>query len=98
MRSRYAAFQQGNLAYLIETHHPSTRDNQMERDIRDTFENTQWIGLEILDTSAGGPNDKKGTVTFAASYQQNGTLGTHTERSRFTRHNGKWRYLDGKVS
>lgn len=85
MRSRYTAFALGDVSHLRRTWDPSTRPRRL------TLDATTWTGLEIVATTAGGPDDDAGTVTFRASYDG----GVLAERSRFRRTDGAWRYLDG---
>ncbi|MGW1890931.1 YchJ family protein [Streptomyces sp. NPDC002004] len=86
MRSRYSAFVVRDEAYLLRTWHPGTRPASVE------FEpGLRWTGLEILGTSEGSAFHSTGTVTFRASYEG----GALDERSRFTRVDGAWVYVDG---
>ncbi len=97
MRSRYSAYVLGELAYLVDTTHPSRRRPGLEADYRSTAESIQWLGLEIMACSQGTEMDKTGKVEFQASYMQGGQGSIHHEKSRFKRHAGKWKYLDGVV-
>jgi SEC-C motif-containing protein len=54
-----------------------------------------WIGLKILSTQAGGPDDSKGWVEFVARYKIGRRPFRLHERSRFLREDGVWRYVDG---
>ncbi|MGX5208693.1 YchJ family protein [Streptomyces violaceus] len=88
MRSRYCAFVQGDVAYLLRTWHPRTRPGRLELD-----PGMRWTGLEILGTGAGSAFHSSGTVTFRASYRG----GSLHERSRFERVDGAWVYVDGDI-
>ncbi|MFJ2650105.1 YchJ family protein [Streptomyces sp. NPDC087420] len=90
MRSRYSAFVVLDASYLLRTWDPATRPNGLELD-----PTTRWTGLDILETTDGTPFHTTGTVTFRASYTQQGHPGALHERSRFTRHDGAWVYVDG---
>ena len=93
MRSRYTAYTQGNADWLRETWHPATRrqDLGLEEPVR-------WLGLQILATDAGGPEDAHGTVEFVARYKIGGRARRLYERSRFRRRDGRWFYLDGDLA
>ncbi|MFE9042397.1 YchJ family protein [Streptomyces sp. NPDC012421] len=91
MRSRYSAFVVGDAAYLLRTWAPETRPGGLDLD-----PGMRWTGLEILDTSEGTPFHQRGTVTFRARYVHGGEPGALHERSRFTRHDGAWVYVDGE--
>ena len=89
MPSRYTAYVRRDASHLLRTWHPTTAPDSVEVD------DAVWLGLEILATKAGGPDDATGTVTFAARYQlADGSLETLRETSRFVRERGDWLYLD----
>lgn len=96
MRSRFSAFALRSAnpsleGYLLSSWHPSTRPSSFRLD-----ESTVWRKLQIVDIVAGGPEDQTGVVEFRASYRDaDGATGVLHERSRFTRVDGRWCYLDG---
>lgn len=92
MRSRYTAFALGDAAYLSETWHPGTRPERLDLD-----PDMRWTGLEIVETSGGGEDDKRGIVAFRAHWRDGRESGVLIERSRFVRQSGRWWYLDGVV-
>lgn len=89
MRSRYSAFAHGDADYLFRTWHPRTRPSDVTIDPGIT-----WIGLDVIDTVAGGPEDDRGEVEFTARFESGGRAGSLRERSRFERRAGRWFYLD----
>lgn len=91
MRSRYSAYALGRLAYLTATWHPTTRRHDLEHD-----EPVTWIGLQVLRTEAGGPDDREGVVEFVARYKVFGRAHRLHEVSRFLRREGRWYYVDGE--
>ena len=92
MRSRFTAFRDGDAAWLLASWHPDTRPAQL-----DLADGPRWRGLQIVDTVAGGVDDAEGIVEFRATYRDGDELGVLHERSRFSRVDGRWRYLDGDV-
>ncbi|MGM7665722.1 YchJ family protein [Microbacterium sp. A93] len=90
MRSRFSAFAVGDAGYLLRSWHPSTRPAELELDPA-----IRWTRLDILGTESGGPFDMTGVVEFEAFYREDGRQESMTERSRFTRENRTWTYLDG---
>lgn len=92
MRSRYAAYVLGRDDYVFRTWHPRTRPDDLSSAPVD------WLGLDVLRTEAGGPDDDRGVVEFVATFA--GARGTETlhETSRFERRGGRWVYVDGDVS
>lgn len=89
MRSRYSAYVTGNTEYLLYSWHPDTRPDQLTLDSRQ-----KWLGLKVKDTENGSPEDAEGTVEFVARYKIDGKGHRLHERSRFTRFEGRWVYLD----
>ncbi|HEY9768610.1 MAG TPA: YchJ family protein [Coleofasciculaceae cyanobacterium] len=96
MRSRYTAFERGNIDYLIETLHPDKRQPNDEQELTKSINHTQWLSLTIIETKKGKKNDATGIVEFEAVYQINEPAQLH-ERSRFIRTDGHWFYLDGDI-
>ncbi|MDP3711392.1 MAG: YchJ family metal-binding protein [Mycobacteriales bacterium] len=89
MRSRYSAFAVADAAYLLRSWHPSTRPRSLELD-----PGQEWQRLIVLECTRGGLLDVEGTVSFVARYELHGTPGAVRETSRFSRHDGRWVYLD----
>lgn len=98
MRSRYTAYTLGNLAYIEETCAGEAAlafdRGEMER----SLPGTEWHGLAIDATEAGGESDTTGTVTFTVRYRQHGRLFSQSETSQFRRVMGAWRYTKGSVA
>ncbi len=90
MRSRYSAFAVGDVDYLRDSWHRSTRPAEIALDATVT-----WTWLEIVDTAAGGLFDSDGIVEFRAHYRSPQGRRIRHERSRFTRDGGRWVYVDG---
>lgn len=85
MRSRYTAFARRNADHLWRTWHPRTRPQQVA-----DLEGVTWLGLEVLGTEAGEPDDSEGTVDFAAHFRTDaGERGAVREHSRFARRAGR---------
>lgn len=93
MRSRYTANAVGDADHLFRTWHPRTRPADVRPD-----PSWQWVGLRILETTAGDEADDTGEVEFEAAWQQGAQRGVLRERSRFARRAGRWMYVDGDVS
>jgi len=92
MRSRYVAYTQNNNEYIMATWHHSTRpEDAKPADDR----NVEWLGLQILRTENGGPDDSKGIVEFRARCRVKGEAGGVDEASEFVKEDGRWFYVDG---
>lgn len=82
MRSRYAAYAVGDLAYVERTWHPRTRP------VLSPTRGLAWTGLEIHRAEGD-------VVEFTATYDgPRGRGGLH-ETSRFERRAGRWMYVHG---
>ncbi len=92
MRSRFRAFRDADVAWLLRTWHPSTRPQAL-----DLSDSPVWRGLQIVDTVGGGPDDREGIVEFRATYRAADGIGVLHERSRFLREGGRWFYVDGDL-
>ncbi len=97
MRSRYAAYVRGEIDYLLATHDASTRDTVDRDAVARWSRDTEWRGLEIVATEAGGETDDTGIVEFVARGATDGRAFAQRERSRFRRVDGAWFYIDGEV-
>ena len=92
MRSRYTANALGDAPYLLRTWHPHSRPGRLELDPA-----TRWLGLKLRDTEGGQPGDAEGMVEFVARYKRGSRAHRLHERSRFSRVDGRWVYVDGKL-
>lgn len=89
MRSRFEAFRDRDVAWLLDSWHPSTRPASL-----DLTGSPTWRGLQIVSKDGGGPTDDTGIVEFRATYlRPGGGVDVQHERSRFVRENGRWYYL-----
>lgn len=91
MRSRYTAFVLKNKDYLRYSWHPDTCPSDIHLN-----DSTQWLGLNVIKTIAGGMNDISGEVEFVARSKNNGKAHRLHENSRFSRFENRWVYLGGK--
>lgn len=103
MRSRYSAYSKGHVDYLIQTHHPKTRQKNDRQVISEGIQATRWTGLTILKTQKGTETDHRGMVEFVALYASNPNQKTTPqiyqlhERSRFVKEKGQWFYVEGDI-
>lgn len=98
MRSRYTAHVMGNFDHVANTHAPEIRSTYNVSAAKAQAKGTEWVGLEIRETTGGGADDDVGTVTFTARFTENGQLNAHRERADFRREDGVWFYVDGKIN
>jgi len=90
MRSRYSAYVIHNVDYLIETTHPSQRDNYSKEEILNWAQSNDWQKLEIIQTTLTTVEFKAFSINFKKQLQ------IHHEHSRFVFENGAWFYVDGE--
>ena len=95
MRARYAAFATGNVAFLEESLLPGERGDFDREGAKDWSSSSEWTGLEIRRTEAGGESETEGWVEFLASFRQHGEDRVHHETGHFRREGGRWYYADG---
>jgi SEC-C motif-containing protein len=91
MRSRYSAYVLGNLDYLRDTWHASTRPATLEP----LPPALRWLGLDVRRHVALDAD--QAIVEFVARSQLNGRATRLHETSRFMRESGRWYYVDGDV-
>lgn len=93
LEKRYEAFRTGNTDYVVETHHPETRD-QLDRDAVESWsKQSSWKGLEIEDVEEEGD---KCFIRFTVRYERKHELIPHTELAEFRKEDGKWFYYDSE--
>ncbi|WP_034402663.1 YchJ family protein [Deinococcus sp. RL] len=85
MRSRYAAYFLRDAAYLRRTWHPDTCPAELNLDTDDL----RYTGLTVHRAEGD-------EVEFTATFRAGGRTSRLRERSRFTRVEGAWVYVDGE--
>lgn len=97
MRSRYTAFTQVDVPYLKKTLAPESSDDFDPKSTKKWAEGAKWKGLKILSTEKGMASDKKGTVEFMATFEQDGETVDHHEVAQFKKDShGQWLFVDGE--
>jgi len=95
MRSRYAAYVLKNVPYIVETTVPSQQALLNVQAIQAWAEETQWLGLQILNTESF--TKTQSAVEFNAVFQGEEGEQTHHERSIFVKIDGCWYFVDPTV-
>ena len=95
MRSRYTAYVQGAVYYVIATTAAASRGGLDAEELRAYCSGLRGVSLAVLATLAGGPGDEAGEVRFAATLRLHGRKFVQREHSRFVREAGRWVYVDG---
>lgn len=97
MRSRYTAYARGDANYLQRTSAGPAALRFDRADIENSFQRTEWLGLEVRKVEAGKAADNLGHVTFTVRFRQNGEIHALSERSEFRRVDGAWCYWSGEA-
>lgn len=98
IRSRYTAHTFANIDYIQSTHHPSHRHEIDVKSTREWAENSEWLSLDILNSTDGGEEDESGTVEFIAKFNDaKGNLINHHEVSLFAKSEGEWFFVDAEA-
>ena len=97
MRSRYSAYVEHAIDYILETCTKDKKDTIDAKQTRTWSEKSKWLGLTILSTENGGLSDSEGTVEFQAVYEVDGLREIHHEKGRFKKVNGRWLYDEGSI-
>ncbi len=98
LRSRYTAFAQGNIDYLIDTLTPETRETFDSIEAENTAADAQWQGLEIRAITRGGIADETGSIEFVANFRLRDQQRVHHELSHFRREEGRWMCAGGETN
>jgi len=92
MRSRYTAYVKRAVDHLGRSLSEEQRKDYSAEQARSWAEQSEWLGLKILRTEKGGPDDSEGLVEFSARYHADGKEQEHLETALFTRESGAWVY------
>jgi SEC-C motif-containing protein len=96
MRARYTAYTRGQVPFLMDTLHSTNRNEGDEESAKRWAADSEWLGLEIVDTDGGTAADSEGTVEFIARFRdKKGDLQTHHEVSTFVKEDGRWLFKEG---
>jgi len=96
MRSRYTAYVKHAFAHLQSSLSAGQQQDYSVEDAERWAKNSVWLGLQIVSTDGGGPNDTSGWVEFKARFKTEENEHEHHEVAVFSRENGKWVYAGQK--
>jgi len=96
MKSRYSAYATGALEWIVAS--CVGGEEGVDREATKKWsEESEWLGLKILSSDKGGPDDEEGSVEFVATYVRGGLKDEHHERATFKKQEGAWLYDEGEV-
>ncbi len=85
MRARYSAYVFAEMDFIFESTHPEHREGYDHAGTKTWAETAEWLGLEIISTRRGGPDESIGEVEFIARFNEKGELVEHHEAGQFKR-------------
>lgn len=97
MRARYSAHVKVDVDFIYESTHPDHREGYDHKGTKDWAEKAEWLGLEIVGTTAGGADDDEGEVEFIARFLDKDGTRTHHERGQFKRKKEQWLFTEGNM-
>lgn len=98
IRARYTAHTLGAMDFILATHHPSTRTDIDEAATARWAQESEWLGLEILNIDGGEAEDTSARIEFMARYRDGARRRhTHHERGVFEKYHGQWYFRDAEV-
>ena len=97
MRARYSAHVKVDVDFLYASTHPDYREGYDHKGTKTWAENSEWLGLDILATTDGGPGDESGEVEFIARFRNKDGTRKHHERGLFKREKKKWLFTEGNM-
>ena len=101
MRSRFCAYALGLVGYLMETTHPDGPNWNVDAvawraDLAAWCAQTRFESLEI-ESTRDNPLTGESWVRFRAGLSGGGRDLSFVEESRFVRHEGRLKYIDGEI-
>lgn len=91
LEARYDAFVKGDIDFILESHHPDTKEQIDRASLEAWSKESDWQGLTIEDEKIDGD---KGLITFSVRYSKGAETVNHREHAEFRRVDGRWHYFD----
>lgn len=93
LEARYKAFVEGNIDFIIESHHPENRPNLDRSSLEAWSKESKWEGLTIENEQIDGD---KTFIKFVVRYTKDNQTHNHRENAEFRLVDGKWFYFDSE--
>ena len=97
MRARYSGYVFAQMDFIFESTHPEHRQGYDHAGTKEWAETAEWLGLQIISTDKGGPDDSVGEVEFIARFNEKGESREHHEAGQFKKKDGCWLFTEGKM-
>ena len=98
MRSRYSAYVEHEIDYIINTCLNRGKEDIDFKSTSDWSRQSKWLGLKIISVQKGSVTDNEGTVEFEAVYERDGLKEVHHETGKFKKEKDEWLYVEGRIS
>ena len=96
MRSRYTAYSQANIGYIVKTMRGEAANGFNAAKSQAWASQASWNGLTVKATKQGNVDDDTGWVEFIARYEDNNGKHFIYEHSEFKKIDGHWYYAAGE--
>lgn len=93
MRSRYTAYTQANIEYIVATMRGAALVGFNSDEAAQWAKEAKWLRLQVLNAPAVAAGEDKGIVEFKAHYLLQGRKQLLHEISAFERVDGRWYYV-----
>lgn len=93
LEARYQAFVNGNIDFILESHHPETKAAIDRQSIEHWSKESKWEGLSIENEKV---EDDKSYITFTVRYSKGAETINHRENAEFRKSDGRWLYFDSE--
>lgn len=97
MRARYTAHVKVELDFIYNSTHADVRGDYDVNETRKWAADSDWLGLDVVSSKDGTPDDDTGEVEFVARFRTKEGIRTHHERSEFRRVEDNWYFFQGEM-
>jgi SEC-C motif-containing protein len=99
MRARYCAYAMKNIDFIDDTQIAAENEVFDKEEAMKWANSSEWLGLQIVKTQKGQPEDNSGVVEFIAQYKDknSGTELKHHETALFGKKDGAWMFKEGQI-
>jgi len=96
LRARYSAHALSEVEFIYNSVHADKKNEHSIKGIEKWASESKWLGLNILNTEKGQPDDNEGIIEFQVKYNYKFETFNHHEISYFKKDEGKWFFYDGE--
>lgn len=93
LEARYKAMVGGNIDFLLESHHPETRERVDRKALEVWSLQSKWDGIQFDKEETDGD---KAYIHFAVRFEQDFKIMTQREKAEFRRSENRWYYFDSE--